>query len=1160
MTTRLAMVDFPKALLKAAQTGRLVVFAGAGVSMGTPAKLPDFLTLAKDIGKGHINQPSDAHALDKYLGELVDEGVAVHARAAHLLDVPGETFTGLHKDIVRIFKSPENVRVVTTNFDRLFAGAHYSLWQTEAKTYVAPALPLGRNFKGIVHVHGEVGDEESLVLTDRDFGRAYLTDGWAQRFLVDLFKDNTVLFVGYSHEDPVMKYLARALPVTREAESRFVMEKANSNAPHWRSLGIVPVYYPSQSKGDYSGLYNSINALAEFTNRSVVGWASKLGKLGRSAPPSLANAEFEEKRDAIVSAFSDSVKAKYFLETAECEDWLTWLEDQGLLAGLFREATSLSDAEIELTWWIGKRGLAEYPHAVFALLSRNGLYVHPTFWGNLTYWVTEYSEKLSLQWLERFSSWLCFTIPRTDISPRFSMVGLNAIRRGLTRTGLEVFIKISQLRLRVANSGRENSFEPTLWYQSDSYELSAYWDRCGKELLAAHPEEILTTAVESLRVKHRFGALWKSSTIDADSWRRQLPGVFPMPGTYESIDAVITCTREALIRLVNSDECRIDLCESMSREASPILRRLSIYGMQNATLKTPAERLQWVLDRFNLFDLSVKVEVFDVLRATYPLVSTDLRGDVLRRIADQSEDSPNMTYAKYNVLTWLADVAPDDIELQAALRRLSEANPEFSPRTHPDRAWWSEALSPRSSPVAAEHFLSQSHAEVVSTLEHHLERCDSISMREALMEQFASAVAKDARWGGGVASALLSGKFSDSTVWPALIEGVKAWTKDEDLDDMTLEVFKNDEVVANATTSLSELLIAFRTYRGAAQGAILKKCDDIADALSKHFGSQGDDSVPINFPDAQPLYGSESSESKLCLYWLYRLERTRIEQGGAFTSASDPHLRRLELALSHSGKYGVIAQSVALRHVNFLWSVDEQWVRTHVTPLLLAENDQLFKFSWEALLSNGELEPTFLAEASSSLKDAVSRIKDWTSRERDGFLQSYCSTALLDERQLNEWLPRFFAIATEAERVMFAKRLSDYAKKSSNQVGIWEGWVKDYWLGRIAGIPVPLSPTEAGEMLALTLSFETVFSECVEVAAKMTACSVPQRFFRRLLKRGIIEKFPEPSVQLVIAALRGSGDYDWYELESVRDAFDKVALRSDLSQELCEKLASKGVL
>ena len=39
---RIGGVDFPEPLLNALRDGRLVVFAGAGVSMGPPACLPGF--------------------------------------------------------------------------------------------------------------------------------------------------------------------------------------------------------------------------------------------------------------------------------------------------------------------------------------------------------------------------------------------------------------------------------------------------------------------------------------------------------------------------------------------------------------------------------------------------------------------------------------------------------------------------------------------------------------------------------------------------------------------------------------------------------------------------------------------------------------------------------------------------------------------------------------------------------------------------------------------------------------------------------------------------------------------------------------------------------------------------------------------------------------
>jgi hypothetical protein len=61
-----------------------------------------------------------------------------------------------------------------------------------------------------------------MVLTDADFGRAYLTEGWARRFLLDMFRTHTILFVGYSHDDVVMHYLSRALPIADSAD-RFAL-------------------------------------------------------------------------------------------------------------------------------------------------------------------------------------------------------------------------------------------------------------------------------------------------------------------------------------------------------------------------------------------------------------------------------------------------------------------------------------------------------------------------------------------------------------------------------------------------------------------------------------------------------------------------------------------------------------------------------------------------------------------------------------------------------------------------------------------------------------------------------------------------------------------------------------------------------------------------
>ena len=51
---------------------------------------------------------------------------------------------------------------------------------------------------------------DSYCQSDADFGKAYLLEAWAARFVAALFRDYVVCFVGYSIDDPVLRYMTAA--------------------------------------------------------------------------------------------------------------------------------------------------------------------------------------------------------------------------------------------------------------------------------------------------------------------------------------------------------------------------------------------------------------------------------------------------------------------------------------------------------------------------------------------------------------------------------------------------------------------------------------------------------------------------------------------------------------------------------------------------------------------------------------------------------------------------------------------------------------------------------------------------------------------------------------------------------------------------------------
>ena len=154
-------VDIPEPLLAAQRAGRLVVFAGAGISMGPPSNLPDFGRLADLISGGTLARSAD-EPLDLFLGRLQSKGVDVQARARTFIGDPASTAAPIHAALAELFPSADAVRIVTTNFDNHLSTAVRER-HSAADIFYAPALPLGRAFSGLAYLHASIARREPLI-------------------------------------------------------------------------------------------------------------------------------------------------------------------------------------------------------------------------------------------------------------------------------------------------------------------------------------------------------------------------------------------------------------------------------------------------------------------------------------------------------------------------------------------------------------------------------------------------------------------------------------------------------------------------------------------------------------------------------------------------------------------------------------------------------------------------------------------------------------------------------------------------------------------------------------------------------------------------------------------------------------------------------------
>ena len=226
--------SIPDILLHRCDAGRVVFLCGAGVSV--PSGMPNFVDLTQYVIE-LFDPPTDSAIMAAFRPWLVDQSAAnvpldqifnllhleygkdeVNALVTERLSVPLESkdFGREHGLIKRISSSQRGVpQIVTTNFDRLFEvgqeGEHLV-------RHVPPAFPdlnFGLKIEGVTYLHGRLVEATSeshpYVLSSADFGRAYLSEGWATKFIRHLLERYTVVLVGYQAEDAPIKYLLQGL-------------------------------------------------------------------------------------------------------------------------------------------------------------------------------------------------------------------------------------------------------------------------------------------------------------------------------------------------------------------------------------------------------------------------------------------------------------------------------------------------------------------------------------------------------------------------------------------------------------------------------------------------------------------------------------------------------------------------------------------------------------------------------------------------------------------------------------------------------------------------------------------------------------------------------------------------------------------------------------
>lgn len=1121
-------IDVPQPVLDAAEAGELVIFVGAGASRSCPSDLPDFAQLVRDIGALVGREPTDDEVQhpDVFLGRLQDHGNDVHQLVASAIDLPGSQPNPLHFAIAGLAAAYPTPRIVTSNYDQHLTAAITSL-ALAPDVYEAPALPVGDDFEGIVHLHGSLSQpSRRLVVTDTDFGRAYLREAWAARFLERMFSRFVVIFIGYSHGDVVMQYLARSLG---SDHNRYVLTDDEQNA-EWRRLGLTPISYPNEI-GDHSAVPAALERWRELATMGNIEHRARIADLVSGEPPTIP-----EEVSYLEAALSHPERSRYFAEKARFDDvdrghrWFAWVEGRLTFPRLFSPDTAAEPVSRTLMSWIANQYILSEENSGRVLRAFREKPWPPDTW----YVITQTLSAVNGAFPKWLNPWLQLVLQNAP-TRRHDLLDTMLVEKDWTNNfdpALAVFEDRTGLLLKPAfdfgGAADQPRFEVDLC--GDEYWLTDNWANIFLPVLDQHFGQVLSLATEQIsRIYRRIRGLDPDSSFDPISFSRSAIERHEQDDHRNPIDVLIDAARDSIEAALPHDPSLAQgYLEVWESSPNTILRRLAVHGWRVRTDVGPDGKLNWLSENNLLWDLPLQHEVFQLMRDCLPSASDDVaRSLVNAAVAGPPADvgDKRSSYRSYNLLGWLAGSAP---ELQMAAQAFEEAqaaHPEYGQREHPD-------LNHFSTSGFVEDALPFTAAEL-----HELISEEPTAALDRLREFKAETHAfQGPTWSGALGSlracvtahpedGLLVARLlqdEESEIKSSIIYGWDRATLSDSLVEQALETiwgWDREEIRRPASAMLSnggtpEHPTAWHKYKPArvlasalwptapTEGAIVGEADLVMEAINHPAGD-------------------------LAEFWTRVVQWEWAQAETTWDGLPEEIEGELNRLISASDRNGLLARTSLASQLHFFFSADRDWCKARLLPLFDWASEEEAAAAWQGFLTwgrcnDGLLQAGLLDHCLATTMHAA-RLPERLRRQLATHLTSIAMFASIDPAT---WLTRFVLVAEENLRVLWAQRVKHALTQleDGEAPGQWDRWIHAYWLGRNQSVPRPFTSAEASATAGWVIGLPGVREEAIDLVLASKAGLERRGGFLYRLKDLDIAADANDWARLLIHLLKNTGE------------------------------------
>lgn len=1186
---RIAAIDLPLRLVEARRSGQLVIFVGAGVSRPAPSSLPDFKGLVTEVAEGAL-EPKEGEPSDHFLGRLAQHGIHVHERATRILSRPDSIANELHHLLVEIFLRPEDLRIVTTNFDRHFEPVIAARWPSASiDIYSAPALPVGSRVSGLVYVHGILGKyPHDMVLTDGDFGRAYLTEGWARRFLKDVFTSYDVLFVGYSHQDIVLSYLARGLPVTSN-KVRFALT-GDGDPEHWRFLGITPIEYDSAD--NHAALLETLRGWRDLEGRGALSHEREVQQL--VARP--AQALTEQEHDYLLFCLSDPRLAQFFYRHAHDPTWLTWAAERSILLPLFSYTEDFNTGA-EAAEWFAREPLSARGE-VSRGIAQKARHLSWRLWSAIAHSIWQALEgNVPCEAAQCAAQWLTILERHDNASFGDEIIAYwlrHLSAEGHTFLALQLFeyltrpVGLAEHGIRSREDGSlEGALLPTVKIRGDRHWLQEAWATLFSPNLGLFARHLVPLTFAHLQQAH---VLLRSQGVASDGWD---PLAYSRPaievheqnaqGLHEAFGVLIDAAREALDWLVceNPVLARHYIEVGLSIEA-PLVRRLCIHSLGRHPDVSANAKIAAVVERGWLGQWLLRHETFQLLRGSYKESGPTLRRRLLRaaegtiigpqQAADGDAEDTLMErqhFELFTLLKWLEATDPSCQQVKAALRRIQRRYPDFPVREHSDFGHWSHGVQTVQtvSPVPLDTLL---RLEAIDWIGEYtkvmMAKRDVLAFDDPLqgfLLETEKAVVQDFNWGFRLLQALAALEMWDHSVWHYVL---RSWARQAvtefQWNSLLSFIRQHEELFRHASDVADVLLRRLENRESVATGAMVAQAFSLAEALWEAVG-------PDDTNDDQPIndwvqYGIDRAGGKLGLFAVHALSRLRAIQEDEWKGIPDQMRPLLEKMADAGADSSPLGRVMLCSQLHFFFGIDAEWTRNTLFPLFdWSRERHVAVQAWHGFLIWGRATRPLLADFMPYVIQTFDYLADLTG-QRQRFSELLAWMAYTSESNPVDagWIREYLRKSAPEDRKKWASSIGSVLDSidEAQRRGVWEAWLRKYIELRLNS-EAQIGDDEWRAVTRWSLRLGDVLPEIVALLVKHPAKSDPRDiFYYRLREQGDLLRHPEALADLLyylLAAEERIYHHCRYVEEIVEALIDTDVSRAKLLS-LAERLGELG--